>query len=291
MRDVVVVGAFVGAVVVSVVQPFTRGDVAASAYVDALSSIAVDRDETVLVHPPWRDDAVAAVRAAHLDGVDDAHVTEAFAPRHGDSWPDLLIVADARWPLPRALRDRAVVVDHVATDNVDVYRVAGDVSADVSTVDLAAADVFVVDDHGARVDCPWSKSAQRHVCTGLPAWMHVGDETLTIDGRPQRCTWSHPRDDATLVVDYGVIAVSGGVHVDVALTDGAAANATGAAVHARIVVDDEDGSVDVHHDRGFHGVDIDVGDKKSAHVRLEFTTAHDGQRHTCYRLSTSKAQP
>lgn len=290
----VVVGAFFVAVVVTVVQPFTRGDVDAGAYVAALQThrALVQPGDLVLVHPPWRDDVVDALDAAH---VVDNDVTEAFAPRHGDPWPSLVVVADHRWPLPRALRDR--VNDVVSSGDVDVFRVSGADNDNVAA-SLAGAHVSVVEggDVGADaaivVDCAWSAAARRHVCGGLPEWMHVGEDTLTISGKQERCIWSHPRTDATLVIDYGRVDVKDRVHLDVALADAAADNASGAAVHASVFVDGAEASVDVHHDQGFHGADVVVGGaKRSAHVRLEFTTEHDGQRHTCYRLSTGATAP
>jgi hypothetical protein len=281
---VVVVAAFAASLVVTVAVPACDDDASAASFAAAASAHAdvVRPGDRVLVHPPWRDDvvdAVAAVVPGHL-------VTEAFAPRHGEAWPALVVIADRRWPLPRAIADRAG--DPVATDGaIALYRVAASGGGD-GAFDLAGASVYVDDAVAGRVACPWSAARGRHVCAGLPEWMTVGDDTLTIDGAATRCTWSHPRTGATLVIDYGLVDVDGVVSLDVALSDGAVANARGAAVTAALFVDDDEARVTVQRQRGFHSARVDVGDPRQARLRLQFTTPDDGQRHTCFRLRTGR---
>lgn len=291
---VVVVGAFALSVVVTVwTALFSDHDAPVSAFTAALRTdlAVVEPGDRVLVHPPWRDDVVTALASLPLPkGV---VVSEAFAPRHGDVWPNLVVVADRRWALPAVIEKRqgtTVVKDH---GDIVVFRLGGravrptanDAIA-ASTFDLEGAHVFVVESDGRTVECPWNDARGRHVCTGLPEWMTVGEDTLTIDGQQSRCLWSHPRTGATLIVDYGAVALAGSVRASVALSDGAVANDNGAAVTARLIVGDRDASVTVHRQRGFHDAVVDVG-AATASVRLEFTTPDDGQRHTCFRLTTA----
>jgi len=296
---VVVVAAFSLSVVVTVwTALFSDHDAPVSAFTAALQTdlAVVEPGDRVLVHPPWRDDVVTAVAALPLPkGV---VVSEAFAPRHGDVWPNLVVVADRRWPLPAVIEKRPganVVKDH---GDVVVFRIGGSQSGGravratandaiaASPFALENAHVFVVESDGRTVECPWNDARGRHICTGLPPWMTVGEDTLTIDGQQSRCFWSHPRTGATLVVDYGAVAVAGTVAAAVALSDGAVANDNGAAVTARLVVGDRAASVTVHRERGFHDAVVD-GPAGTVPVRLEFTTKDDGQRHTCFRLTTT----
>ncbi|MDP2343193.1 MAG: hypothetical protein Q8O67_19705 [Deltaproteobacteria bacterium] len=248
-----------------------------AAFEEALKANAalVQPGDTVLVHPPWRDDVVAVLRAQGVTA------TEAFAPRHGDPWPSLVVVADASWPLPAVLRRR--VGEVFSHEGIEVFRIANDDAA--AGFDLARARVSVSGPEG-EVECPWDPGRRRHVCEGLPEWMTVGEDTLTIEGRGQRCMWAHPKTNHTLLIDYGVVDVDV-VTLSLALTDGAAANPTGAAVQARLLVGgDREQTVTVQRERGFHDVAIDARGKHP--VRLELTTKNDGQRHTCFKLRSGQ---
>jgi hypothetical protein len=292
---------FVVAVVVTVVQPWAAHDAPAARFVDALSAARhlVRPGDTILVHPPWRDDVVGAIRAAGLVPVHTV-VTEAFSPRHGDSMPPLVVVADDDWTLPAVLARRPPR-EFFTRDGIVVFRVGGDGADGGDTGDggrgaeidigghavarLERARVHVELDDGTRVECPYDVGRRRHVCTGLPEWMTVGDDMLTIGGRRERCTWSHPTDDGVVVVDFGVVVASrDGWRLSLALTDQAADNPRGAPVTASLVVDDERADVTVQHERGFHDVIVGGGVGKSAHLAVRLTTPNDGQRHVCFRL-------
>ena len=282
-RSVFVVVVFVASLTFTVAQASCGpGDAPIERFAAALQAqrALIQPGDVVLVHPPWRDDAVARLRHKHPGHV----ITEAFAPRHGDPWPSLVVVADASWPLPAVVRARAAGLPRHERDGVDVVRIPAASAA--SDFDLARARVFVSGDDG-EVACPWSPQRRRHVCAGLPEWMTVGEDTLTIAGRQQRCVWAHPKTDHTLVIDYGVVDVSAGVALSLALSDGAADNPTGAPVTARLIVGDREQTITAHRERGFHDVGINAI-KGQAAVRLELTTQNDGQRHACFRIAAGE---
>jgi hypothetical protein len=283
---------FVAAVVVTIAQPLLARDRAAARFVDALSAARAQLQpgDTVLVHPPWRDDVVAALRAA---GVVPAStpITEAFAPRHGDTLPPLVLVADDGWTLPAVLAD-AHPQELAQRDGVVVFRVGETERPAVDAAPLQRAAVHVETADGTRVDCPWNPARRRHVCTGLPEWMTVGDDTLVVGERRERCTWAHPTTNGVVVVDFGVVPTSrAGWRLSLALTDQAADNPNGAPVTATLVVDDDSADVTVQHDRGFHDVVV-VGGGASprARVAVRLTTPNDGQRHTCFRLQPASGR-
>jgi hypothetical protein len=285
------VAVFAVAVVVTVGQPLLARDAPAAQFVDALDAARalVRTGDTVLVHPPWRDDVVVAVRAA---GVVPAStpVTDAFAPRHGDPLPPLVVVADRGWPLPAVLADAQPAV-LARRDGVVVLRIGDADRPALGAAPLERAAVHVEAADGTRVDCPWTEARRRHVCTGLPEWMTVGDDALTIGGRRERCTWAHPTTNGAVVVDFGALPSSGGGwRLSLALTDQAADNPHGAPVTATLIVDDDRSAVTVHHERGFHDVVVGGdGTTSRAHIAVRVTTPDDGQRHTCFRLQPTTA--
>lgn len=291
----VLVAAFFASLAWVALTPWcTRDRASADDFVQAARAAAPDLPlgGVLLVHPPWRDDAVAAVRAAGVMP-DGALVTTAFAPRHGEPWPPLLVLADGGAPpLPRALRQR--LDDDRRVGSVLVGRVAPALGAgtahDLSEA-LAFAEVEVVRGD-AVLRCAWSAIEARHTCPGMPEWVHVGVEQLPVGGRAQRCTWAHPITDATLVVRFPRARLLGALTLELALTDGAADNATLALVKAALLIDGAP-ALDLDKPpgrRGFVRGEARTGGARDATVELRLTTPSDGQRHACFRL-TSEAAP
>ncbi len=320
----VVLCSYAAVFALTLAQPFCADDDApVDAYVGAVSGHLdlIHAGDIVLVHPPWRDDVVQALRALPLPA--GVTVTEAFAPvaqkdPGGGEWPAIVLVADPQWPLPAALRRRAAdhlralalttshdsahdAADAADDDDVTIFRLAA--APQPRLLDVRAATVTVREPGGVDVACPWSPVRRRHVCAGLPEWMTVGEDTLRIGGTPEPCTWAHPKTGAVVVIDFGSVDMGGvdmggvdiggvdssGLRLSLALSDGAADNPTGAAVTARLVVGDRQGAVTVQRERGFHSVDVgaEVVASRGARrlpVRVEITTDNDGQRHTCFRL-------
>jgi hypothetical protein len=290
------VALFVGAVFVTVVQPLVARDRPAADFVATLTAARtlVRPGDTVLVHPPWRDDVVAALRAAAVVAA-EVRITEAFAPRHGDPWPPLVVVADEGWPLPAVLAARRPTQE-VVGNGVVAFRVGNDggpsAGVVVQALDLARARVHVEMADGHRLACPWEPSRRRHLCDGLPAWMTVGEDTLVIAGRSQRCLWAHPISGGVVVVDYGVVPVPvGGLRLSLALSDAAVGNPDGAAVTATLVVGDKDRDVTVHRQRGFSDVSVEPQGPGAVPVAVRIATANDGQRHACFRLAAVGESP
>lgn len=286
LKHVVVVVAFASAVLLSLLQPWCGRDRLSAGEVAAVVSRhaeLVKPGDIVIVHPPWRDDIVAAVAPLlswHM-------VTEAFTRNHGDPWPALVVVAEGVHPWPAALeaereRQQAPIVDD---NGVRFFRLA---ASDVSSpLQLAEARVSVIDAAGTTTTCAWQAAQKAHRCPGLPAWMHVGDEDLPVDGRRQRCTWAHPASNGRVVIDYGVVDVSRGLRLEAALTDSAVRNQQAAPVTVSVELE-HDGArkvhdVTVHKKPGFVGTDVPAS-PAGTRVSVVVTTPNDGQRHTCFRL-------
>jgi len=127
--DALVVAAFALSLFVVALTPWWTSDGVRdpAAFVAALeaSRELVRPGDRVVVHPPWRDDVVAAIERARIvpDGV---VVSTAFAPKHGARVPPLVIVRDVGAPgLSRALR---AVLDEASarrTGDVEVVRAGG----------------------------------------------------------------------------------------------------------------------------------------------------------------------
>ena len=293
-RAALVVAAFAASLVWVLATPWcTRDGASADDFVRAARTAMRDvpPGAIVLVHPPWRDDAVAAIRQAALLPAQVA-VTTALAPRHGEPLPPLLLlVDDAAPPLPRALRGRLVRERDVGPIHLaEIDERPGNAGARDLSDALAAAEVEL--ERGTdTVHCAWSALEQRHVCPGLPEWVHVGVEELPVGGRAQRCTWAHPVTGATLVVRFAAARLLGALALELALTDGAADNATLAPVHAALLVNGAP-LLDLDKPPGKRGFVRDVtttGAPNDAQVELRLTTQNDRQRHTCLRLTTRAA--
>jgi hypothetical protein len=154
---------------------------------------------------------------------------------------------------------------------------------------LRAGGLRAADGLSEGIGCPWSAVAQRHECTGMPAWLHVGVESLPVGGKVVRCAWAHPKTGKVLVIRFERVRLLDELVVSLGLTDGAAANPRGAPVIAVLRVDGVERArvTKVALSRGFIAQRIDIADApREAHVEIELTTADDGQRHACFQLDT-----
>lgn len=298
-RDVVgeaaVVGVFVVAVVVTIAQPWCGRDRSTPDEVKAVVARHIDlaqRGDLVLVHPPWRDDVVDAIAPL----LPNHRVTEAFTRLSTEAWPAMLVIAEGVHPWPQSIEDRRIAVGAaiVDDDGVRFFRLpagkgtASD-SADATTpptpsklaIDLSRARVSVVDADGDTFACRWNPQQRRHVCSELPAWMHVGEEDLVIAGRKQRCVWAHPTSNGRLTIELPPPSTSQPLRLSVALTDAAAANEAGAPVTFTLASEGEARTLTVHRDRGFVSADLPALRERST---LTVTTTNDGQRHACFTL-------
>lgn len=298
-RAGLVVAFFALSLLWTLLTPWCTSDGASAAdYVEAARAAAARAPDgaLVLVHPPWRDDAVRALRAASVFPPGTA-ITTALSPRHGEPLPALLVLRDsAAPPLPRALRRHVLEEERQGAVRAAVLQATrdGTTSRDLSD-GLAAAEVEVaiaanveLKGDGSSQRCAWSPLAQRHLCEGLPEWVHVGVENLPVGGRTERCTWAHPVTGAVLTVRFPHARLLGSLELELALTDGAADNAALAPVRAELLVDGTPAaSLDTRPgQRGFVRTSVTTGAPRDASVELRLTTPNDGQRHTCFRLTT-----
>jgi hypothetical protein len=289
VRDGTVVVAFGVALLITLLQPWWGRDRLTAAEVAAAIRTALPAltqpGDLVVVHPPWRDDIVAAIRAAQLVP-DDVVVTEAFTRRHGDPWPAIVVVAEGvhPWPASFEVRRRALGVDVVDHAGVQLFRLPGETHAPL-LVDVARAQVAVQPRDGRELVCPWDDRRRRHVCPGLGPWMTVGEESMQTDGRRELCTWSHPISGGRLRIDYGTVDLGDGRTFEAALSDVAASNPHGAPVTFIVSIDDQPRSLRLHRRRGFSRVSLPAG---LHHLVVDVLTDNDGQRHACHRLTGAR---
>jgi hypothetical protein len=83
------------------------------------------------------------------------------------------------------------------------------------------------------------------------------------------------------------VDLDAGLTLEAALSDAAADNPQGAAVTCTLRIDDEERAVTVHRRRGFSALTVPARAGR-ARVQLVVTTPHDGQRHTCHRLTRGR---
>lgn len=249
--------------------------------------------DTVLVHPPWRHDVV---RALNQPGVLPAgtQATLALGRRHGEPWPDLVLIADDALPLPRALEEHLHAAAPAHTRVVEGVRVVRLGSGPLTgVVDLAhflaqaRVEVRKPSASGPVVTpCPWDSARQRHVCAGLPEWMTVGLDTFTIGGRSERCVWAHPISHGEVVIAFPPQRLHDMLVLELAFTDGASDNPALAGVTAELRANGGllGELVRPPGQRGFvQGAFTPPHSPTSVEVVLR--TPNDAQRHTCFRLS------
>lgn len=285
-RHALVVGAFAASLLAVLLVPLCSRDRVA----DVEPWVAAVRGErgAIVVHPPWRDDVARAMRAA------GHHATVAFAPRHGDAVPPIVVVTDGSAPLPDALAAR--IEAHEARGALTLLRVrasGGGAGGGRSLLDgLRDARVELRTDDDV-IACPWDPVAERHMCTGQPEWQHVAMTELPVGGRKVKCAWVHPKTDATLSVRWQHARVDGGaLDLSLALSDGAADNTSGAPVTAALFIDGvEAASVTKRAgQRGFTKNSAKLSAGAGEHdVEVRVTTPNDGQRHACILLETRGA--
>jgi hypothetical protein len=244
----------------------------------------------VLVHPPWRDDVVEAIRAANVlpTGVS---VTAAIAPRHGEALPPLVILREhGGVTLPRNLR---AATREAALDGVELWRLAQKSPSGAGTRELtdelALASVQVTTPD-RTIACAWDALAERHTCPELPEWMYVGAQALPVGGNNVDCAWAHPITGGELSIAFPASSARAPLLLSLALTDTAADNKTGAEVTATLFADDvELARVSRQGQRGFAHTRVERIPEDTQHVRVVITAQNDGQRHTCFRLTSGGA--
>jgi hypothetical protein len=283
--------ALVAALAWSALAPALRGDGVpeTGAWVRALESVKGELapGDTVWVQPPWRDDVVDALERAGVPaGVD---VTVALAMPHGQEPGRTLLVRDPSAPLPRAYRERFASATPKRVAGLDVAFLGAAKTGKAGDIDylsrLATARVHVEKKDGRTVRCAWSDLRDRHICSGMPDWVHVGIEPQVVHGKSQRCAWSHPITGGKIVVRWEDQRLPKVLHLGHALSDTAAGNPNGSPVTMTIRADDKEILKSVRTNaRGFKRDKARVPAGATS-LELEVTTPFDGARHYCWQLT------
>ncbi|MCP4499321.1 MAG: hypothetical protein GY822_05060 [Deltaproteobacteria bacterium] len=307
------VGAFALSLVVTVMMPWCTADGVheAHVFVAAFTTAVPDIDEirpgdVVLVHPPWRDDVVAALRAEHSLGKRIVPKV-ALAKRHGEKTRRVWLVQDLGAPgLSDAMTKRVQASPSKNSQEHKGIRVmlVDDTKSRKESMDvnpsekrfvayLPAAEVSVEKADGSVARCAYDDEKMRHLCSGLNNWMWVGEKKQPVNGRSESCIWSHPISGGKVRIRFPGLSFSAddvkkGLLFEHALADAAAADATGKNVVASVVVD---GKVRKRftrtNRRGFSKGRVPltgVDEKKPHNVEVQIETIRDGARHYCWRL-------
>lgn len=148
---------------------------------------------------------------------------------------------------------------------------------------LASATVWLERDKKRR-RCP--RKGRRFQCA-KPGWAYVGPaEDMRVDGEPTACTWAHPLEGATTIIEYPRLELDPGesLRLETALHD-RAARGPGAPVHVEVWRAGERVARHTHPDRrGWRRVAIEG--PWSGPLELRISTPHAGRRHFCYRIVT-----
>lgn len=291
-RAIAVVALFVGALVVSFVRPLVNArDAEVASLVDAARThaSALPRGGRVLVHPPWRDDVVRAVKDARVFA-EGTVVTVALSVKHGDPPPPLLVVADARHPLPASL----VRATRVLGEESDVVvRVTHDDA--MGPLDLSRrlfeARVHVERADGSVVDCRYQPSTDAHTCAPLPTWNRVARETVKSGKESRACIWAHPVSRGHVVITFPGVVSSGPLTFTHAFADSALQSKNDAPVTTTVQIDGKDALRAARDKReGFARRTVPFPSDGAPHdVVVRVTTEDDGARHYCFTLDDGSA--
>lgn len=274
----------------SVSAPLMTADGVANSqpWIDAVASVKdeLQPGDTVLVHPPWRDDVLDALKQADAlpRGV---RATVALALPHGQAPGRVLLVADPTSALPRARKKQLVGTQTRRVSGIDLswLGAAPEQSADIDfTARVALARVHVEKADGTVIKCAWNDGRNRHLCPGLPSWMYVGADTKVIGGRSEACTWSHPITGGKVVIRWDGMPLPPKLELAHGLSDQAAGNPSGAPVTLTLRADGAQIARSVRTNaRGMRKERVSVPDGATS-LELEVTTPDDGARHYCWQL-------
>jgi hypothetical protein len=287
-----VVALFVLALVVSVVRPMLSSrDIAKEKLVDAVTAHASDlpRGGRVLVHPPWRQDAVDTIRAAGIFSRETS-VTVALTVKHGEPPPPMLVVADAAHPLSAMLLKSTRVIsekDGVVVRATDPSRRSE--AFDLSTR-LFEARVSVEKSDGSAVQCRFQAAAEKHDCSPLPSWNRVARETVTSGGTSRACIWAHPISGGTVKVALGDVRATGPLTFGHAIADSGLRSPNAQPVTASVLVDGVEKMRAARDNKpGFATRDVHWPDDGAPHtLEVRITTADDGARHYCFFIEQAE---
>lgn len=115
-------------------------------------------------------------------------------------------------------------------------------------------------------------------CPGLPDWMRVTREQVTIGGRSRHCLWAHPpAKGIPLVIDYGPVP-EGELLLRHGLSDTASRSGNSSPVELRIFSGHGERLLRAHNQAGFQAERLAV----KGRLKLKIRAQKDGMRHYCF---------
>jgi hypothetical protein len=193
--------------------------------------------------------------------------------------------------LLRLLGDKAEIVEERAVGalRVGVFEIRQReiVRSDLGQT-LQNASVWVEPDDTPRHECPWL--VDRFDCPDAD-WTWVGPTTQTFEGQPVPCIWSHPVEDAELVIEFPNAA--GATHVTgwYGLTDYAVAIADGSPVTLTLEADDQSRRFRAHRQRGRRPVRMALPEEYEGPLQIRISATRPGVRHLCWDLQFVTIDP
>ncbi len=274
------------------VQLFSTDTVVPDADLAAAAKLLSEQGsgQVVVVHPPWREDLVAALRG-HLP---DRDIRLAAPVRDGLPTGQLALV-EAGWsPGPGAFSGlRPLASQQVGSLALSFYDAGG-----AATAAKAQGGRSLLLDDLKKLQARFERGSQtivcdqfdpagpRYDCPPLPEWNHIAATTQTLAGKPQRCLWAHPLTDGTLVIEAPWPRGARELAVYHGLSDHAAAASAGKPVTLEVLADAQPLKRYVQQNQqGYtrHLLQVDP-DSDAPHLVLMVTPPSDGARHFCIDL-------
>ena len=138
---------------------------------------------------------------------------------------------------------------------------------------LETADIRV-----GKIRCEGRHAAGKR-CSGLPDWMRITREEVTVGGQRRTCLWAHPpANGAFLTVDFGAVP-EGELLIRHGLSDRASESENNSPVELRILSDAGERLLRAHNKAGFQSERLEVRGR----LKLKIRAKKDGMRHYCFK--------
>lgn len=265
------------------------GDAPADAYARALPAAQTIEPplgpaDVILVHPPWRLDAQAAVKDA-LRATHPRMLVTTAAPKHAGQAGRLVVLSDASGPgLARGQARLAHAKPPVQTGGIDVAWLRAAQDGAFSLRPLIATAHARVENHGGHTSpCTYAPGKNRLVCRGEAGWMYQGPHTTTAAGKNWPCVWAHPKKNATVHLRFENVSIPAGAKLHGAITD-SSVSGQGATVTVKAALGGTPvATLSVRDKKGVQSVAMPESARQTLDIAI--TAPDDGRRHFCFDIT------
>ena len=257
-----------------------------SAYENAYQAIKADitPGDILLIHPPWRHDAVQKLNA---DAATQASATVVLPSRPISSGKIYVLKDTNGPPLTKRVREMGTLQPKKTVDGVEIRTVrATPAATNLNWISLLpSAKVQVIKESGRVIECAWKNNQRRFTCAGLPNWIYVGRHEMTSGSERQSCIWGHPVKKGVLRISFPNPPTNSRLRFEHALSTNATRSDNKSPVKVAIFADQKKLKTLTRGNQvGFASSSFNLPSQPTQELALEITAQKDGARHYCFNL-------